>query len=216
MMEYLDYYDEQGNYLGYETRDVIHTKGLWHNTVHCWLYDKLGNIYFQIRKDTGTFYTTASGHVQKGETIKEAFKREIKEEIGINIDSSDAMLVNIVPWRMDKVKKDGTVHKDRAKAHVYIDEYEGDLQEFDFDPNEVTGLVKVNVVDTIELFQNKRDRIDATVITQKEDGMVITTNRDVTVSDFLVNLHETAYTKYGDILNKVMEVTKDFNFEVEV
>ena len=34
-MEYLDYYDENGNYLGYETRANVHKNALWHNSVHC-------------------------------------------------------------------------------------------------------------------------------------------------------------------------------------
>ena len=41
-MEYLDFYDENRNYLGKETREVVHKNALWHNTVHCWLYDDLG------------------------------------------------------------------------------------------------------------------------------------------------------------------------------
>ena len=39
MEEYLDYYDENGNYLGKETRVKVHAGGLWHKTIHCWLYD---------------------------------------------------------------------------------------------------------------------------------------------------------------------------------
>lgn len=69
-MEYLDIYDENKNYLGKELRKVVHEKALWHNTVHCWLYDNKGNVYFQIRKEEQTFYTTASGHVLAGESIK--------------------------------------------------------------------------------------------------------------------------------------------------
>ena len=65
-MEYLDYYDEDGNYLGYRTRDEVHKEGLWHNTVHCWLYEMDGSVYFQIRSSSHKFYTTASGHVLKG------------------------------------------------------------------------------------------------------------------------------------------------------
>ena len=60
-MEYLDIYDENQNYLGRETRDIVHRDALWHKTVHFWLYDKSGNVYFQIRTDSKTFYTTASG-----------------------------------------------------------------------------------------------------------------------------------------------------------
>ena len=33
-MEYLDYYDYEGNLLGSAPRDEVHRDGLWHNTVH--------------------------------------------------------------------------------------------------------------------------------------------------------------------------------------
>ena len=44
-MEYLDIYDENGKFLGSEERSKVHKEALWHNTVHCWLYDKEGNVY---------------------------------------------------------------------------------------------------------------------------------------------------------------------------
>ena len=72
-MEYLDIYDEEKKFLGTEERNIVHRDALWHNTVHCWLYDIEGNVYFQIRKEEEKLYTTASGHVLAGETIKEAF-----------------------------------------------------------------------------------------------------------------------------------------------
>ncbi len=97
-MEKLDIYNENGEFIGTEERDVVHEKGLWHKTVHCWLYDKEGNVFFQKRKDRGTLYTTASGHLSAGESVTEAFQREIKEEIGLNIDANDATLVNVVPF----------------------------------------------------------------------------------------------------------------------
>ena len=207
-MEYLDYYDEEGNYLGFKSRDEVHTEGLWHNTIHCWLYDNDGNIYFQIRKDSGTFYTTASGHVLKGETIKEAFKREIFEEIGVEIDSSDATLVGIVPWRMDKVKKDGSIFKDRAKANVYVDLFEDDINNFNFDPEEVLGLVKVNANEALELFEKEEGEIPAFIIKQDENNKIVTENKNVDFKEFLVNEHETAYGKYSDVLKKVIELTE--------
>ena len=45
-MEYLDVYDENKNYLGKKDRNIVHRDALWHNTVHCWLYDPLCNVYF--------------------------------------------------------------------------------------------------------------------------------------------------------------------------
>lgn len=204
-MEYLDYYDGEGNYLGYKTRDEVHKEGLWHNTVHCWLYEMDGSVYFQIRSSSHKFYTTASGHVLKGETIEGAFRREINEEIGLDIDSSDATLVDIVPWRMDKMKN-GTLIKDRAKANIYIDLFEGNINSFNFDPKEVLGVVKVKADEALNLFRSGSGKIKAEIITTK-DNKNIKENKMVSIDDFLVMKDENAYDKYKDVLSKVIEVT---------
>ena len=206
-MEYLDIYDENKNYLGFDTRDNVHLNGLWHNTVHCWLYDNKGNIYFQIRSDLKTFYTTASGHVLKGESIKEAFAREIKEEIGLDIDYDKAELVNIVIWKMDK-EKNGIITKDRAFANTYIYQINDiDYQKFIFD-DELDGVIKVNAKKTLELFKKEKGKIKADIIT-KEKAKNIKTTKMVDFKDFLVMNHEKAIDKYGDVLNKVIAIYKE-------
>lgn len=206
-MEYLDIYDENQNYIGKEERGIVHRDALWHNTVHCWLYDKQGNVYFQIRKDEGKLYTTASGHVLAGETIKQGFGREIQEEIGIKINYEEAVLVNVYRFVMDKVKADGTVFRDRAFSNVYVCEYEGKETDFDFDENELQGLVKVNAKDAMELFKNEQGKINGKVIKKCEDSNNVE-NKEILFEEFLVNKGETAVGKYGDILNKVIELTK--------
>ena len=203
MNEFLDYYDEDGNFQGTASREEVHKEGLWHNTVHCWLYTKDSNVMFQIRKDTNTFYTTASGHVSAGETIKEAFKREIKEEIGLDLDTDNATLVDIVTWKMDKVKKDGTLMKDRAKANVYINLYEGDYTDFNFDKEEVLGIASVNAQEALKLFNDELTEIEAIII---DDENIL--KRMVTKDDFLLNEGETLISKYGPIINKVIEQNK--------
>ena len=55
-IEYLDYYDEEGNYLGFDIREEVHKKGLWHKTVQNWLYTLDGKVFFQIRTDSKKFY----------------------------------------------------------------------------------------------------------------------------------------------------------------
>lgn len=157
---------------------------------------------FQIRGSKGTFYTPASGHVDAGETIPQAFHREIKEEIGLNLDTKDATFVAIVPWRMDK-EKNGKLIKDRAKTNVYINLYEGNLDDFTFDPNEVSGIGIVDTKETLDLFNNKVDTIKATIVENDK-----TYEKDITREDFLCNEHETLIDKYGAIINKVIEVTK--------
>lgn len=207
-MEYLDIYDENGNYIGKETRENVHKNALWHKTVHCWLYDKEGNVYFQIRADVNKLYTTASGHIKAGETVKQGFAREIKEEIGIDINYEKAELVNIYTFTMDKQKSDGSVFRDRAFSNVYVCEYTGTGKNFNFDTNEVTGLVKVNAQDTLDLINGKRKNISSTVYKNINDTIKSNIQENLVLDNFLVNKGETAIEKYGDILNKIIELTK--------
>lgn len=201
MWEYLDYYDIDWNFLWTWTRDQVHKEWLRHNTVHCWLYTKGWKVLFQIRKDTGTFYTTASGHVLAWESIKQAFSREIKEELGIDVDVSNAELVWIVEWRQDKIKDDWSEYHDRAKANVYVNEYKWNFDDFDFDENEVSGVVLVDAQSTLDLFSKWEWKIQATIISDnwKKD-------REVDASEFLVTKNETLLWKYGDVLKKIISL----------
>lgn len=198
-MELLDIYDEKGNYIGTEDRKIVHQKALWHKTVHCWLYDKDGNIYFQIRKDEKTFYTTASGHVSASETLKRAFGREIKEEIGIDIDYEKAELIEVVNFKLDRENKDGTMFKDRAFANVFAYKINS-TPTFNLDPNEVIGIVKVNAKETLDLFKKENGKISAEIINL--DNTI--TKRLVDFNEFLINKGETAIGKYGNVLKFVI------------
>lgn len=207
-MEYLDYYDEEGNYLGCETREEVHKRGLWHNTVHCWLYTEDGKVIFQIRKDSKKLYTTSSGHVNSKESVEEAFRRETKEEIGINIDSKSAKLIDISTWIMDKVKSDGTLNKDRAKAHIFIASHAMDgINKFKFDRDEVEGVALVDALDTLKLFKHEKDQIEALFITTI-DGVNVEQKRLVSCEDFLTLNGETEIDKYGHILESIVKELK--------
>ena len=205
-MEYLDVYDENGNFLRKEDRKIVHRDALWHKTVHCWLYDKEGNVYFQIRKDENQLYTTASGHVQSGETVQEGFGREIFEEIGIKVNYNEAELVNIIHYVLDRKNVDGSIFKDRAFSHVFVCEFDGNYTDFHFDINEINGVVKVNAKDTLELINKGKGYINGKKILI-ENGSNVEYQDKIYFEDFLVNKGETALEKYGDVLKKVIEIT---------
>lgn len=202
-IEKLDIYDEYINFLGSENRDVVHQKGHWHKTVHCWLYDEEGNVYFQIRADSNKLYTTASGHVLAGETIKQAFKREVFEEIGVNASSDDAQLVEINVWKMDKMKN-GEAFVDRAFANVYINKISKDYVGFKFDCEEVLGVVKIKAKDCLELLLGNINDVDAKKITN--DG---TEDMIVNIDDFLIFKNELGILKYGKILSAIIAKNKN-------
>jgi len=166
----------------------------------------IGNIYFQIRKDEQKLYTTASGHIKAGETIKEGFGREIEEEVGIKVDYDKAELVNVNKFIIDIEKKDGSVFKDRAFSNVYVCIFNGEYCEFNFDDSEISGLVKVNAKQTLELLKKETGKIKAVVITRENDR-IVAKNQGISFEKFLVYTGETAIGKYGEVLKKVIELT---------
>lgn len=197
-MEKLDIYDEYMNKIGTENRDIVHQNGLWHKTVHCWVYDDNGNVYFQIRADSGKLYTTASGHVLAGETVRDAFRREIHEEIGLDMDVSDAIPLDIVFWRQDKPQKNW---HDRAFAHIYANKLPTNFTKFHFQPNEVDGLVCINATDCLNLLLDKENSVRARKITANNSTTV-----DITKQDFLTAPNEIAIVKYGFILQSIIQI----------
>lgn len=81
--------DEQGNVIGKISRGEAHcgTKIL-HPVVHLHVFNSKGELYLQHRPEwkdiqPDKWDTATGGHVDYGETVEEALKREVREELGI-------------------------------------------------------------------------------------------------------------------------------------
>jgi isopentenyl-diphosphate delta-isomerase len=86
--EILPVVDENDLEVGSAPRAEIHAKGLLHRAVHILVFDKKGRIYLQRRsadKDTHPLKWTssASGHVDPGESYEQAAQRELMEELSL-------------------------------------------------------------------------------------------------------------------------------------
>lgn len=88
-IEYFPLVDEEGNVIGKTTRSECHSGSfLLHPVVHLHLFDHAGRLYLQKRAITkdiqpGKWDTAVGGHVDWGETIEQALRREAKEELGL-------------------------------------------------------------------------------------------------------------------------------------
>ena len=81
--------DEQGNITGSATRGECHNGSkLLHPVVHLHVFNSQGDLYLQKRQEwkdiqPGKWDTAVGGHVDLGESVEQALRREAREELGI-------------------------------------------------------------------------------------------------------------------------------------
>ena len=85
--------DEEGNVVGRATRKYCHGGSMaLHPVVHLHILDREGRLYLQkrsMKKDIapGRWDTSVGGHVDYGESLYEAVRREAREELGVVINN---------------------------------------------------------------------------------------------------------------------------------
>ena len=81
--------DEQGNIIGAATRGECHNGSkLLHPVVHLHVFNSKGELYLQRRPEwkdiqPGKWDTAVGGHIDLGECVADALRREVCEELGI-------------------------------------------------------------------------------------------------------------------------------------
>lgn len=81
--------DEQGNITGAATRGECHSGSkLLHPVVHLHVFNGRGELYLQKRPEwkdiqPGKWDTAVGGHIDLGESVEIALRREAQEELGI-------------------------------------------------------------------------------------------------------------------------------------
>lgn len=93
--------DEQGNITGAATRGECHNGSkLLHPVVHLHVFNAKGELFLQKRPEwkdiqPGKWDTAVGGHVDLGESVEIALRREVSEELGIT-EFTPELLTNYV------------------------------------------------------------------------------------------------------------------------
>ena len=90
-MEMLDIVDRDDNIIARAEKKEAQSKHLRRRIVHVLVFNEKGEMLLQLRGKKcaylpGYWATSAGGHVISRETYEEAAKRELKEELGIDIN----------------------------------------------------------------------------------------------------------------------------------
>ena len=103
--EWVPLVDEQGKVTGQALRSQVHNGSkLLHPVVHLHVLNKNGSILIQKRPankliQPGKWDTAVGGHISAGETLEQALKKEVFEEIGLKEFS--AKLQKVYKWESE-------------------------------------------------------------------------------------------------------------------
>lgn len=176
MPEMLDTYDENFAHTGVKEREAVHRDGDWHRTFHCWIIfrgaDGLDYVVMQKRAPGKQFFPnkldiTAAGHYEAGETINDGI-REIREELGIEVDFNDLIPVGIRP---SVAKQNGLLDYEYNEVVFLIDDRP--LDSYVLQDDEVSGLVCFAIDDGLALLFGERDSIMAQAVSLGQDQIEI-------------------------------------------
>ena len=118
--------DLSGRVVGRATRGECHSGSmLLHPVVHLHVFNSRGELYLQRRplwKDIqpGRWDTAVGGHVDYGESVEEALRREVREELGIVDFRPEA--VAVYPFRSER---------EYELVHVFRTVYDGEVRPSD-------------------------------------------------------------------------------------
>ncbi len=98
--EIFDIVDENDRVIGRRLRRDVHRDGDKHRAIHVLVFNSRGDVFLQKRsmsKDTcpGAWDSSASGHLDCGEDYDACAIREVREEIGLVLQSAPQRLFKI-------------------------------------------------------------------------------------------------------------------------
>ena len=139
MDELIDILTAEGKPTGKSAlKSEAHKNGWFHATVHIWLFTADEKIVLQKRALTkkvfpGLWDISVAGHIGAGETIMNAAKREVFEEIGLQLEAKDLIKIDT---RIHQIThKNGII--DNEHHHVFMAELKVSISELTIQKEEV-------------------------------------------------------------------------------
>lgn len=142
MDEFIDILTAEGLPTGNTAlKSEAHKKGWFHATAHIWFFTSDHQILLQKRALTkkvfpGIWDISVAGHIGAGEGILEGAKREIFEEIGLELKEEDLIKIGT---RIHQVSHANGI-QDNEHHHVFIAELKTSVKQLTLQKEEVADI----------------------------------------------------------------------------
>jgi len=146
--EYIDVISPDGNLTGVsKSRNEIHQEGIWHRSVHIWVLNDKEELLIQRRalekeSHPGLWDVSCAGHIESGDSSRQAAVRELKEELGLTIQPEE--LERIFTIESHFILNNGT-YKDNELVDVYLLRKNINVQALQLQPEEVESVKMISV-----------------------------------------------------------------------
>lgn len=147
MDEYIDILNAKGQFTGkVGLKSEAHRLGLYHASVHCWLYTPDRKVIVQQRaSDKDSFPNlwdiSVAGHIGQGESPEETAVREIQEEIGYDVQASDLKKKSVL--QASKEPKPGFY--DNEFHHIFLVRFQGKIKDLHLQKEEVQDIKCISI-----------------------------------------------------------------------
>lgn len=163
-MELLDIVDEKGNPTG-ETvpREVAHREGIRHRTAHVWIFRRRGGvvqILLQKRSDNkdsdpGCYDISSAGHIPAGSDYVLSAVRELKEELGVDINGDELIYCGQRRFRFER-EFHGSMFRDNQVSNVYALWLDREEEDFILQEEEVSEVRWMDFADCVDAVGENR------------------------------------------------------------
>ena len=154
-MEYIDIVDQNNNPTG-EVKEKLqaHEDGNFHRTAHIWIINDKKELLLQKRSATKKSHPncwdiSGAGHIRAGESVIDGAIRELKEELGVEVEEKDLEYIATI--------KSTKNPKNMEFGYVYLLKCNNQVEEYIFEDNEVSEVKYVYFEELEKMVKKKVD-----------------------------------------------------------
>ena len=154
-MEYIDIVDENNNLTGeIKLKKQAHNDGNFHRTAHVWIINDKNELLLQKRSANKKSHPncwdiSGAGHIRAGESVINGAKRELKEELGIDVQDNELNFIATI--------KSTKNPKNMEFGYVYLLKCNKKVDEYIFEDEEVSEVKYVYYEELEKMVEEKAE-----------------------------------------------------------